>query len=73
MIGSGKDEENRKIRKLYGYERGISFYRETVTPKSLLNELLEGKVFCHLFNPKKTRQDGTFGSSEKTNDNFAGS
>lgn len=73
MIGSGKDEENRKIRQLYGYERGISFYRVTVTAQTLLNELLEGRVFCHLFNPQKTRQDGTFGSCEKTNKNFAGS
>lgn len=73
MIGSGKDEENRKIRKLYGYERGISFYRVEVTAKTLLEQLLEGRVFCHLFNPKQYRQDGTFGSSEKTNDNFAGS
>ena len=73
MIGSSKIKENAEIRKLYGYERGISFYRVEVTPRTLLEQLLEGRVFCHLFQPKKTRKDGSFGSSEKTNDNFRGS
>lgn len=75
MIGTGKDENNRKIRENYGYDpnRGISFYRVELNSKELLQQLLEGRVFCHLFNPKHYRKDGSFGSSEKTNENFIGS
>ena len=75
MIGSGMSEENREIREKYGFNpnRGIGFERTYTTPQALLDELLKGKVFCHLFNPQKTRKDGSFGSCEKTNANFAGS
>lgn len=75
MIGTSKIEENREIREKYGFNpnRGIGFERVEVTAQTLLQELLQGKVFCHLFNPQKTRKDGTFGSCEKTNLNFAGS
>lgn len=75
MIGSTKNAENRKIRKEYGYKAscGIGFKQTIVTPKLLMNELLYGKVFCHLFNPQKVKKDGSFGSSQKTNANFIGS
>ena len=75
MIGTTKDEENRKIREKYGFNpnRGIGFKEVEVNSKELLQELLQGRTFCHLFNPKHFRQDGSFGSSEKTNENFRGS
>ena len=75
MIGTSKDEKNRETREKYGFNpnRGIGFERVTVTPQALLESLLHGKVFCHLFNPTKTRVDGTFSSCEKTNENFDGS
>ena len=75
MIGPTKEKQNRQIRKQYGFNpnRGVGFKEREVTPQELLDALLEGKVFCHLFNPKNQRADGTFGSSEKTNDNFRGS
>ena len=73
VIGTGKDETNKEIRQRFGYERGVSFHQVEVNPQTLLDQLLEGRVFCHLFNPTKTRIDGTFGMSEKTNQNFAGS
>lgn len=73
VIGTSKDDSNRKIREQYGYTRGVSFIRVELNANTLLDQLLEGRVFCHLFNPKKTRIDGTWGMSEKTNENFAGS
>ena len=75
MIGTGKDEQNRELRKLYGWDpsRGVSFTRVEVTPLELYNHLLNGKVLCNLFNPQHTRQDGSFGMSEKKDENFAGS
>lgn len=75
MIGTTKNEENRRIRKEYGFasNKGIGFERTSVTSQELLNSLLDGKVFCHLFNPASTRKDGTFGSSQKKDDNFVGS
>lgn len=75
MIGTTKDENNRKIRKQYGFKAnsGIGFKRVEVNAEELLEELLSGKVFCHLFNPQNIRKDGTFGSSEKKDVNFAGS
>ena len=75
MIGTGKDENNKEIRKHYGWnpDRGVSYKRIEVTAQQLYKELLHGKVFCHLFNPTRTRKDGTFGMSEKTNQNFEGS
>ena len=75
MIGTTKDATNRKIRKEYGFPTtsGIGFERVSVTSQTLLEELLEGKVFCHLFDPQSTRKDGTFGSSEKRDENFTGS
>lgn len=75
MIGTTKDEDNRRIRKQYGFKanKGIGFERTSVTSEELLNSLLDGKVFCHLFNPASTRKDGTFASSQKKNENFIGS
>ena len=75
MIGSSKNIENRETRKEYGFSStsGVGFEKVILTPQDLLNELLEGKVFCHLFNPQKTRKDGTFGSCEKRDENFLGS
>lgn len=75
MIGSSKNEENRRIRKEYGFpaNKGIGYTRTTTNAESLLNALLDGHVFCHLFNPATTRKDGSFGSSEKKDENFDGS
>lgn len=75
MIGTTKDENNRKIRKQYGYQanKGIGYKECEVTPNELLNLLINGHVFCHLFNAKQVRKDGTFGSSQKKDDNFNGS
>lgn len=74
MIGSTKDENNRVIRKKYGYKanKGIGYKEVTVTSNELLNYLTNGHVFCHLFNPEQTRKDGTFGSCQKKDDNFKG-
>ena len=75
MIGSTKDESNRLIRKQYGYpaNKGIGYKEEELTAGVLLDKLTSGHVFCHLFNPSNVRKDGTFGSSEKKDDNFIGS
>ena len=75
MIGTSKNEDNRKIRKQYGFSsnKGISFERTSITCKGLLDSLLDGKVFCHLFNPTSKRKDNTFGSSQKKDVNFNGS
>ena len=75
MIGSTKDENNRIIRKKYGYSanKGIGYSECTVTSNELLDKLTNGYVFCHLFNPTTVRKDGTFGSSQKKDDNFTGS
>ena len=73
MIASIKDPEIREKRKAFGYDRGVSFYEVEITPKQLLDQLLEGRVMCSLFSPKKVRNDGSFGMCEKTNENFKGS
>lgn len=75
MIGTTKDENNRKIRKQYGYRanKGIGYKEVTVNAETLLNSLINGNVFCHLFNPQQVRKDGTFGSSQKKDENFKGS
>lgn len=75
MIGSTKNEDNRRIRKEYNFKsnRGIGFKRTSVTSQQLLNSLLDGKVFCHLFNTPATRKDNTFSTSQKKDKNFAGS
>ena len=73
MIGSSRDPENRRVRELYGYSRGISYSQVEVNCRSLLDSLIHGKVFCHLFNPENIRKDGSFGSSEKKDQNFRGS
>jgi len=75
MIGSTKNEENRQIRKEYGFpaNKGIGYTRTTTTAEELLNNLLDGYVFCHLFNPTKTRTDGSFGTTQKKDENFVGS
>jgi hypothetical protein len=75
MIGSTKNADNRRIRKEYGFpaNKGIGYKRTETTCEQLLNSLLDGHVFCHLFNPGKTRTDGSFSSSEKKDENFTGS
>lgn len=75
MIGTTKDEANKEIRKQYGFKanQGIGYIETEVTTKELYEALISGKVMCHLFNPTKVRKDGTFGSSEKKDDNFVGS
>ena len=71
MIGKSSTE-NRLIRKEYGYDprRGVSFDEIYTIPSELLDYLLKGHVFCHIFNPYYIRKDGTFGSSQKTKRNF---
>lgn len=75
MVGSTKEKENRKIRKQYGFKanKGTGFIEQEVTCQSLLDSLLHGKVFCHLFKPKVRRKDGTFSKVEKEIENFIGS
>ena len=75
MISSVKQHpEYREIRRQYGFKlnRGISFKVQAVTCRELLDYLLEGHCFCHVFAvpPTRLRSDGTFGASSKTNDNF---
>lgn len=72
MIGRSTDEKNTEIRKKYGFTRGVSYERINVTPTTLLTSLTQGKCACQLFNPKKPRKDGTFGTTDKRYDNFAG-
>lgn len=75
MIGTTKDQTNKEIRKQYGFKanQGIGYIETEVTTKELYEALISGKVMCHLFNPTKVRKDGTFGSSEKKDENFVGS
>ena len=73
MVGSAKiNPEYRKIRKENGYSRGVSFVETTLTSEELLDSLLKGHCFCHIFNLSKSerRADGTFGASMKKNDKF---
>lgn len=72
MIGRSTDEKNTAIRKKYGFNRGVSYERVSVTPQALLDALVGGKCACNLFNPKRPRKDGSFGTSDKCYDNFAG-
>lgn len=72
MIGRSTDEKNTEIRKKYGFTRGVSYERINVTPFTLLTSLTQGKCACQLFNPKKPRKDGTFGTTDKRYENFAG-
>lgn len=72
MIGRSTDEKNIAIRKEYGFTRGVSYERINVTPFTLLTSLAQGKCACQLFNPKRPRKDGSFGTSDKCYDNFAG-
>lgn len=75
MIGSTKIKENKQIRKAYGFNanKGISYIEEELNAEELMNKLITGHVFCHLFNPTERRKDGTFNSSQKKNENFLGS
>lgn len=75
MIGSTKVEENRIIRKEYGFpsNKGIGYEKVQLTTTELLENLLCGHVFCHLFNTNVLRKDGSFGSSQKCDTNFDGS
>ena len=72
MIGKSDDERNIATRKEYGFNRGVSYERVSVTPQTLLDALVGGKCACQLFNPKKQRKDGTFGTTDKRYENFAG-
>ena len=72
MIGRSTDEKNTEIRKEYGFTRGVSYERVTITPTTLLTSLTQGKCACQLFNPKRPRKDGTFGTTDKRYENFAG-
>lgn len=72
MIGRSTDEKNTAIRKEYGFTRGVSYERVTVTPTTLLTFLTEGKCACQLFKPQQPRKDGTFGTTDKRYENFAG-
>lgn len=75
MIGSTKVQENRQVRKEYGFpsNRGIGYEKVQLTTTELLESLLCGHVFCHLFNTNVLRKDGSFGSSQKCDANFDGS
>ena len=75
MTGTNKDAHNREIRKKYGYDpnTGLSYRRYYGSTKELYEALITGRTYCHLFNPETTRKDGSFGSSEKNDSNFAGS
>ena len=75
MIGSTiNNPQNRKIRKEYGFRpnRGVGYKKGTFTPQELLDKLTEGHVFCHIFDPTRCRRrkDGSFGNSQKKNENF---
>lgn len=72
MIGRSTDEKNTAIRKEYGFNRGVSYERVTVTPTTLLTSLTQGKCACQLFSPKRPRKDGTFGTTDKRYENFVG-
>lgn len=72
MIGRSTDEKNTAIRKEYGFKRGVSYERVTVTPTTLLTSLTVGKCACQLFSPKRPRKDGTFGTTDKRYENFDG-
>lgn len=75
LTGTNKDPHNREIRKKYGYDpnTGLSYRRYYGSTKELYQALITGRTYCHLFNPETTRKDGSFGSSEKNDSNFAGS
>ena len=75
MIGSTKVEENRQIRKEYGFpaNKGIGYEKVQLTANGLLENLLCGHVFCHLFCTNVLRKDNSFGSSQKCDANFDGS
>lgn len=73
MIGSArKNPEFRRIRKEYGFDSrsGVSFEDKYLTQSELLNNLLEGKAVCAVFNPSKRKKNGGFGSYQKKNWNF---
>lgn len=72
MIGRSTDEKNTAIRKEYGFTRGVSYERINVTPTTLLRSLTQGKCACQLFNPKRPRKDGSFGTTDKRYENFEG-
>lgn len=63
----------REIRKRYGYKRGISFDRFTLTSGELLEKLTEGHTVANLYSDVMTRKDGSWGIAEKCDLNFEGS
>ena len=75
MIGSCKDNSNKEIKKKYGFKlnKGITYRQTTTTPSMLLDRLTKGYVICNLFSPKQFNSDGSFGRTEKCDDNFLGS
>lgn len=75
LTGSSKDANNREVRREYGFDpvKGMSYREVSVTSGELLQELLDGRTVCNLFSSDNLRKDGSFGSSEKKNDNFRGS
>lgn len=75
MIGTTKDKNNKLLRQFYGFaaNKGVGFIEGDYTIQTLYDSCLEGRVFCHLFNPETTRKDGSFGSSQKKDINFKGS
>lgn len=73
MVGSVKaNPEYRNVRKENGFDRGVSFIETTLTSEELLDSLLKGHCFCHIFKllDNERRKDDTFGASMKKNKKF---
>lgn len=77
MLMSTRDENNRAIRKRYGFKsnRGISFQEATMSSKELYNALINGYTMCSNFdvNEFNRRKDGTFAIRHKRDSNFKNS
>lgn len=75
MTDSSDKERVRQVRKKYGYKpnRGVSYKEIKVNPSELLDKLVSGHVFCHIFDVKNRyrRKDKSFGSWLKNYDNFS--
>lgn len=75
MTDTMKKKKVRETRKKYGYKpnRGVSYIETEETPSSLLDKLLSGHVFCHIFNVDeryRRKSDNSFGAWCKTLENF---
>ena len=74
-------EDGRKLRELCGMKEKVSFQQVKTTPSGLLERILGGYTFCHLFSgfPANSeqctyvRQDGFFTLSGKSDKFFQGS